>query len=115
MPDFEGADLDAVQPEQAREGDVTTFNSTASTNEHINKTEQSVRFAEDIPRSPTHEPNLTMPEIANLEKSVLRRSGRSQNPTQCAKESNDSTVKKIFGLFTMMILSTVSNLQSVVL
>ena len=82
MPDFEGADLDAVQPEQAREGDVTTFNSTASTNETSNKTERSVRFTNDIQHSPPHEPNLTIPEIAKLEDSVLKRSIRSRKPTQ---------------------------------
>ena len=31
MPAFEGADNDAVQPEQAHEGDGTTFISTEST------------------------------------------------------------------------------------
>ena len=31
MPAFEGADHDAVQPEQAHEGDGTTFISTEST------------------------------------------------------------------------------------
>ena len=114
MPDFEGADLDVVQPQQAHGGDGTTFISTASTNELSKKTELSVRFVDDIPRSPPHEPNLTMSKIVNLEYSSLRRSGRSQNPTQRAKESNNSTVRKMFGLFRMMILATVSNLQSVI-
>ena len=85
MPAFEGADLDVVQPEQAHEGDVTTFIITTSTNEPSNKIELSVRFEDDIIRSPPHEPNLTMPEIVNLEASVLRRSGRSLNPNQRAK------------------------------
>ena len=48
-----------------------------------------------MPRSPPHEPNLKMPEIVNLEVSGLRRPGRSQNPTQQANESNDSTVRKM--------------------
>ena len=55
-----------------------------------------------------------MPDIANLEESGLRRFGRSRKPTQRAKESNDSTVRKVFGLFTMMSLATVSNLRSVI-
>ena len=82
MPSFEGADLDVVQPDQSHEGDGTTFNSTASTNEPSNKTERSVRFTDDIQRSPPHEPNLTMPEIAKLEDLVLKRSIRSRKPTQ---------------------------------
>ena len=55
-----------------------------------------------------------MPEIVNLEESGLRRSGRSRNPTQRAKESNESTVRKMFCLFTMISLATVSNIQSVI-
>ena len=69
MPVFEGSDLDVVQPEQAHEGDGTTFNSAVSTNEHSNATERSVRFADDIPPPPPHDPNLPMPNIANLEES----------------------------------------------
>ena len=36
MATFKGADLAVVQPEQAHEGDGTTFISTASTNEPSN-------------------------------------------------------------------------------
>ena len=54
MPVFEGADLDVVQPEQAHEGDGTTFNSRVSTNEPSNTTERSVWFADNIPRPPPH-------------------------------------------------------------
>ena len=82
MPDFEGADLDVVQPDQSHEGDGTKFNSTASTNETSNKTERSVRFTDDIQHSPPHEPNITMPDIVNLEDSGLRRSVRIRKPTQ---------------------------------
>ena len=91
MPVFEGADLDVVQPEQAQEGYVITFNNTLSTNEPSNTTEQSVRFADDILCHPPHEPDLKIPKIANLENSGLRISGRSRKPTQRDKESNDST------------------------
>ena len=114
MPVSEGYDLDALQPEQAHEGYGTTLNSLVSTNESINTTQRSVWFAHEIPRPPPHKPNLTMPEIANLEESGLSRSGRSRKPTQQAKESIDSTVRKMFGLFTMMSLATVSNLQSAI-
>ena len=85
MPAFEGSDLDVVKPEQAHEGYGITFISTASTNEPSKKSERSLRFADDIPRSPPHDPNLTIPKIVNLEESGVRRSGRSWKPTQQAK------------------------------
>ena len=55
-----------------------------------------------------------MPEIVNLEESSLRSFGRSRKPTQQEKESNNSTLRKMFGLFTVMIFATVSNLKSVI-
>ena len=114
IPSFEGSDLDVVKPEPSHEGDGTTFSIIESTNEPSEIPELSVRFADNIPRSPPHEPKLPMPEMVNLEESGLRRSGRIWKPTKRSKESNDSTVRNMFGLFTMMSLASVSNLQSVI-
>ena len=85
MPAFEGADLDVVKPDPDSEGDGTTFANVSSTNEPSERPEQSVHFTDVIPRSPPHEPKLTISEIVNLEDSDLRKSGRIQKPMQRAK------------------------------
>ena len=80
MPYLEGADFDVVKPDPYHEVDGTTFTRTASTNEPSGIPEQSVHFVDDIPRSPPHEPDLTMPEIVNLEESGLMISERIRKP-----------------------------------
>ena len=114
IPAFEEADLDVVKPELSHEGDVTTFPGMETTNEPSERMEKRVRFSENIPLSPPHKPNLTMTEIVNLEYSGLRRSGRIWDPTQRAKESNESRVRKMFDLFTTISLETVSNIKPVI-
>ena len=61
MPYFKVSDLDVVKPEPAHDGGGTTPTSTESTNKPSEIPEQSVCFTDDIPRSPSHETNLTMP------------------------------------------------------
>ena len=85
MPAFEGADLDVVKPEPSHKGYATKFTSTASTNEPSEIQKLSVQFADNIPRCPPHDPKLTIADIVNMEESGLRRSIRSQNPTQREK------------------------------
>ena len=65
MPAFEGADLDVVKTEPDHEGYVKKFTRTVSTNEPSEITERSVGFVDNIARSPTQNPNLTMSEIFN--------------------------------------------------
>ena len=112
MSVFEGADLDVVEPELSHEGEGKTFTSTAPTNEPSERPEKIIWFSDDIQGSTPPELNLTMNYIVNLEESGLSSSIRSWKPTQRSKESNYSTVRKMLGLFTMIILEEVSNPQS---
>ena len=90
----------------------STDDSEISTETIVSEGDQSiVSEGEVTPPETISDGPLQMPTLSNLDEMTCRRSSRIRKATEKAKASSSSTVKKIFGLFTMLCFVTASTLS----